>query len=258
MRNIPAKRDAEGTPLWQKRKKVLIPVEDVIADLHRVTKLLGHPPSCGDMQKHGNVSATTCQRFFGTWENVKRQTGWVPQWELFKPEDINPADGHWLAGIIDGEGCFTMRHPVKQHSAWDPLFTISLRSDDEFMIDEIIRILGITNVHKHMDFQQSKLAKGLTANPAVKLTIYDVHTLLAQLIAPLKIFPLRSKKKTELLVFELAVNVIVAKREAGRLNLQYTTDEIDILSRCYHSLKALKQFKADYATILQDLNLPVH
>lgn len=255
MRNLPAKRDENGIPLWRKRKNPRIPKEDVIADLHRVKKLLGHAPSCGDMQKHGNIGTATCQRWFGTWENVKRQVGWVPQWELFEPKDILPNDGHWLAGIIDGEGCFTMRHPVAKHSAWDPLFTISLRSDDEFMIDEIVRILGITNVHKHTDRQQSKIAKGLTANPAIKLTIYDVHTLSAQLIAPLKIFPLRSKKKVELPVFELAVNTIIAKRESGRSNLRYNVGEKDILSRCYHSLKSLKKFKADHVAILHDLNL---
>lgn len=239
-----------------KPKTARISTEAVLLDVRRVAKLLRHAPSFEDMRAHGLISPSTCRRRLGSWEEVKRACGWVPQWELFKPKDIAPDDGHWLAGLIDGEGCFTMRRPQPSHSAWDPLFTISLRSDDEFMIDEIVRILGITNVHKHLDLQQAKITKGLTANPAVKLTIYDVHTLQAQLIAALQIYPLRSKKKFELPVFELAVKVLIDKREHGRGNLRYTDQEVSTLSRCYHSLKSLKAFNADYATILQDLDLP--
>lgn len=255
MRNTPARRDSSGKPLWRKRKNALIPIEDVMADLSRVTGFIGHAPSYEEMRKYGKVSATTCQRYFGTWENVKRQVGWVPAWESFEPYAIAPNDGHWLAGLIDGEGCFTMRHPVKKHTAWDPIFTISVRDDDSFMIDELIRVLGIENVHIHIDYRKAERRKGQNANPAVKLTIYDVHTLFYHLIATLKIYPLRSKKKNEIKVFELAVLVLLRKREEGRLNLRYKPDETESLKRCYYSLKELKQYNADYESILARFDL---
>lgn len=240
---------------WRNTRAPRITAEEVKIDLLRVTELLGHAPSYEEMRRYGNVSPTTCQRRFGNWEAVKRQVGWIPTWESFKPKEIEPTDGQWLAGLIDGEGCFTMRRPVVGHSAWDPVFTISIRDDDSFMIDELVRILGIENTHLHTDNRKACIAKGIKANPAIKLTIYDIHTLHYQLIPALDIYPLRSKKKNEIKIFELAVATLIQKKEDGRYNLRYNDDEKAFLAKCYHALKALKQYKADYKTILQSFDL---
>ena len=155
--------------------------QDLMAELSRVTDLLGKPPSYDEMKTYGKISPKPFQTRFGTWEQVKRLTGWSPRWEAFRPTSIAPVDGYWLAGLIDGEGCFTMRHPVKKHTAWDPIFTISFRDDDIFMINEIIRILGIDHIKVHTDQNRAKRERGLTAYPAKKLTIYDIPTLFKML-----------------------------------------------------------------------------
>lgn len=227
--------------------------KDLMDELQRLFNLLGHPPSFEDVKRLGMISPKPFQTRFGTWENVKRQLGWIPLWETFEPQSIAPEDGHWMAGIIDGEGCLTMRRPTEGHPAWDPLFSISLRDDDSFMIDELIRILGVANARTHMDYRKSESHKGMNANPAVKLTIYDIPTLYHQLIATLKIYPLRSKKKNELKVFELAVKTLLDKRISNRLNCKYTDCEVALLHQCYVALKALKQYKADYTSILNEL-----
>lgn len=229
--------------------------DELMDELSRVTSLLGRPPSYEEMKKFGTITPKPFQTRFGTWENVKRLTGWTPLWERFSAKLVEPHDGYWLSGIVDGEGCLTMRHPVKRHTAWDPLFTISLRDDDSFMLDEIVRILGIENVHIHTDKNIAKRKKGLTAHPAKKLTIFDVPTLHFHLIAVLNRYPLRSKKKHELKIFTIAVDVLIRRRLEGRRNCLYKTIEIQMLRQCYYSLKELKQYNADYKSILARFDL---
>lgn len=232
--------------------------QDLEDEFRRLNDLLGRPPSYEDVRNQGLISPKPFQTRFGTWENAKRELlGWIPAWELFEPKKIASVDGQWLAGLIDGEGCFTMRHPVTKHPAWDPLFTMSVRDDDEFMIDEVVRILGIKDTRVHFDYRKMERRTGKKGNPAVKITIYDIQSLHYHLIQTLKLYPLRSKKKNELKVFDLVVQTLLDKIESGRKPLRYNDYEKHILERCYYSLKALKQYKADYVTILQDLDLPI-
>jgi hypothetical protein len=54
--------------------------------------------------------------------------------------------GHWLAGFIDGEGCFT----IIQHAngSWEVKFYLSLRDDDMSVLEEIQDRLGIGRIYR--------------------------------------------------------------------------------------------------------------
>lgn len=129
--------------------------------------------------------------------------------------------------------------------------------DDEPLLDELIRILDIGTANKHIDWYGAKRIKGQKANPAVKFNIYDVPTLHCHLVASLKNYPLRSKKRFEFKVFELAVSVLWEKRSGGRKNCVYTAGEHAILSQCYYILKEMKRYNADYPSLLDGLGLSI-
>ena len=236
--------------------------EELLNDLQRVTGLLGQAPSYEEMRRLGRFSPHTYQRRFGTWTEVKQLVGWTPSWLSYKPEDVSFEDGAWLAGIIDGEGCFRLMRPGpnsnggKSHS-YAPVFTVSIRDDDTPVINEMVRILGVPDTSMHIDSRRACKAHGMKANPAVKINLRDVPTLAFHLIPLLELHPLRGKKRYELPVFAFAVNILLTKRLDGRLNSRYTTEERSLLHHCYLALREMKAYQADYQEILDEHSLPV-
>lgn len=50
---------------------------------------------------------------------------------------MDDAFGHWLAGFIDGEGCFGITRLRRDHGiCWSLRFTLKLRSDDRPILEE--------------------------------------------------------------------------------------------------------------------------
>lgn len=237
-----------------------IPTQDLLDELKRVTDILGHVPSYEDMRAHGAISPTTFQRRFGAWDLVKKQAGWIPPWESFDASAVPPADGSWLSGLIDGEGCFRIAKPSPKSGnglskSYAPVFTMSVRDDDSFLIDEVKRILHIPNAAVHLDNRAACIRKGMKANPAVKINLRDVPTLAYHLIPTLKLYPLRSKKKQEIPVFEFAVDTLLQKRLEGRRNCRYNDREREILHKCYLALMRLKEYQANLYDVLKEFDL---
>jgi hypothetical protein len=235
--------------------------QQLLDDLKRVTNLIGHPPSYEDMRKHGIYGCRTYQRRLGPgWEDVKRHVGWKPPLEEFEEIPIDPVDGAWLSGITDGEGCLRIQKPSPNggnglSKSYSPAYDITLRSDDEFMVLEIHRILG-SKCHILLDNRKSPSHKSMkNANPAYKIMIRDIATLAYRLIPILEKYPLRSKKRYELPVLKLAVNCLLQKRLKIRGNRRYTDDERDLLERCYLALHELKQFNNVPQDIYKKYNL---
>ena len=56
---------------------------------------------------------------------------------------MDEAFGHWLAGFIDGEGCFGI-HRLKREGriCWALRFTLKLRSDDQPILEKCQRRTG--------------------------------------------------------------------------------------------------------------------
>ncbi len=228
---------------------------EILEELKRVNKLLDHAPSFEDMKKFGKISPATCVRQFGTWERVKRQIGWKPKYETFIPNNVSVADGAWLSGLIDGEGCFRIMKPSPRSGrsfshSFAPVFTMSLRTDDLPMLQEFQRIIG-TNRNYHLDSRNACIKNGMKANPAYKINLRDLPTLLFHLVPILEHFPLRSKKKYELRLFKLALNILYEKWNSGNKNKGYTDSERLALHNLYKALGVLKQFNSSYDEVVQ-------
>ena len=55
---------------------------------------------------------------------------------------------NWLAGFIDGEGCFLISQPKQRNTHVDISFALGLRDDDIDILEEIQQRLGIGTVRR--------------------------------------------------------------------------------------------------------------
>jgi len=94
------------------------------------------------------------------------------------------SDGHWLAGLVDGEGCFQIvrYHGGAQHRC---RFTLALRADDTAVVQRARDILGVGDVRFYPCKTESRPLCTLVVNR--KADIYHLLTFFSR-------FPLRSKK----------------------------------------------------------------
>ena len=67
--------------------------------------------------------------------------------------EVDSAFGHWLAGFIDGEGCFSIKHQRRgqglktKKGYYYCSFRLALRIDDEAILQEAVRRTGLGSVH---------------------------------------------------------------------------------------------------------------
>lgn len=212
---------------------------DLLTELQRVTDILGRPPSYDEMKRLGHISPKPYQTRYGTWENAKRFVGWIPAWETFSPHDVSIADGAWLAGFIDGEGCLRLQSIRHTYS---PMFCLSLRADDLPALQEIERIIG-TTVQYHIDNRQACIRKGMTgANPAYKIAVRDVPTLAYQLLPLLERFPLRTRKAEQVPPFTEAVHMFLNRWATRGTHSRWTKAERSRLAELDTILRNLKLY----------------
>lgn len=153
--------------------------------------------------------------------------------------------GHWPAGFIDGEGCFTVykqkpRYRIKRErrpgkGQWNrgttkadyrPRFSLALRDDDIKILEEIAERLQIGRIHrKHTQ------AKG-NAHSAAQWNVMD-HNGCMKLIRLLERFPLRAKKKRD---FELWREAVAESCRRFRSKPR--------LESAYLALKNVKEYKS--------------
>ena len=110
--------------------------------------------------------------------------------------------GHWLAGFVDGEGCFLIQ---KNHGIYSPRFTLALREDDRAILDEIAQRVGFGRVgHYH--------APSMKAVGKPGRVVWEVYRK-ADALALTRIFdacPLRAKKAADFAVWRRAVHALFA------------------------------------------------
>ena len=110
---------------------------------------------------------------------------------------MEPAFGHWLAGFIDGEGCFIIA-PKKRldYVTYAPEFSLSLRSDDRAILEEMQRRTAIGRLYE----------RRATATHAGATTwkIQSKADCLV-LVGLLDRFPLRAKKADDYAIWRKAV-----------------------------------------------------
>lgn len=117
------------------------------------------------------------------------------------PLIVDDAFGHWLAGLIDGEGCFRVqRNGARRgarHATYVPVFGLKLRDDDASVLAQIAEQTGIG----HLD---RDIARTGGSKPCLRWTV-DTRADCAQLVEILDRFPLRTRKAADYVIWRRAV-----------------------------------------------------
>lgn len=120
---------------------------------------------------------------------------------------MDSAFGHWLAGLIAGEGCFRV-HKEKGGGYYACHFTLKLRDDDRAILEEIVATTGIGHL-------KADLCRNGNSKPCLVWTVHSKATCL-QLVALLDQFPLRAKKAREYAIWREAVRFWVSQKKGSR------------------------------------------
>jgi hypothetical protein len=117
---------------------------------------------------------------------------------------IDDAFGHWLAGFIDGEGCFALRRHNPSHicgHSWGAIFVLKVRDDDAAIIEEIAARTGLGRV------TYGRAPSGYrNTRPQAKWQVQSKADCVA-LADLLDRYPLRAKKARDLAVWSKAVRL---------------------------------------------------
>jgi len=168
--------------------------------------------------------------------------------------DMDVNFGHWLAGFTAGEGCFQSQirtvnkvgtgwHGRRFLSLW---FTISLRSDDEYILLEIQRKLGVGKVARFYN-------KG-KRNPQSRYSITHTKSMCEVLIPLFDKCLLRNKKQGEYEVWKrIAKRSYQAKcsprytrtRSGLSGTLPYSDDYWALMQQDNDILRSLKEYRLD-------------
>ena len=139
------------------------------------------------VKRFGKDGAAEAQ--FGTDWAFKRLSGGFmnKQWDAPDVPPIDPGFAHYMAGFIDGEGCF---HVHKKHvngvDTYDCQFSMTLRADDRPIVEQMQRALGgIGSI--------AKRPKKGNAQEQVRFCVSSKADCML-LRAVLSAFPLRAKK----------------------------------------------------------------
>lgn len=139
------------------------------------------------VKRFGKEGAAAAQ--YGTDGAFKRLSGGFmnKQWDAPDAAPIDPAFAHYMAGFIDGEGCFHVhKKNVNNCETYDCQFSMTLRADDRAIIEMMRNALGgIGSI-------AVRQAKG-AANEQIRWCVSSKADCM-RLRAVLSTFPLRAKK----------------------------------------------------------------
>ena len=101
---------------------------------------------------------------------------------------------NWLAGFIDGEGCFYITRDSKR-SVWRARFALTVRSDDRPVVEEAQRKTGVGTIHNYFAQSGSQVTRWVVQSRP------DCE----ELVRLLDKYPLRAKKRGDFLIWKRAV-----------------------------------------------------
>lgn len=161
-------------------------------------------------------------------------------------DGISEADGHYIAGFTDGEGCFVLRlHPRKPPATGytvHTVFKLTLRADDA----PILRwIQSILNCGRLFDSQSTKLGK-----PQCSFIVSSVNEC-ASIVAPFfRRFPLRAKKRHDFEIWAdgVALSARMSRQRqygvaGGGLTLKWNAESYERFAGLANKLQRVRAFE---------------
>ena len=123
-------------------------------------------------------------------------------------EKIDKLPGDYIAGFVDGEGCFYLmyrsetklnRNNAPKYFRWIPYFAITLRADDIEILNMIKNTLSCGNVY-------------LCKNGTVQYFIQNVDDLYNKAVPFFQTYPLRAKKRGDYALWQEALTIVYHKK----------------------------------------------
>ena len=146
---------------------------------------------------------------------------------------MDSSHGHWMAGLIDGEGCFTIRKGTRVNCYCE--FALGLRLDDRAVLDELVAATGLGKVRHHRKTVGTDFAEWRVVS---KPDCSALSHLLEE-------FPLRAKKRLDYEVWKRAVDVwMTIKPSFGSSNLAAW----NTMSALALELKSVRMYGTDNRT----------
>ena len=175
--------------------------ESVIAAIQEWSAQHGCPPrpevwARAGVPRDRFPSTSLVQKVCGSWHKALDDASVLPVREQ-RWRNLDPAFGHWLAGLIDGEGCFTVS---RQSHGYGARFRLSLRDDDAAILKEIHVRLGLGTLGRR------ERSRRVNAKPCLEWTV-ESRPDAEELVEILDRYPLRSKKAADYTVWKRAVKV---------------------------------------------------
>ena len=124
--------------------------------------------------------------------------------DLEVPDDF----GHWLAGFVDGEGCFLILVKTGDRCIWCQL-QIHLRDDDKNILHQIKEITGVGNIDKRSN--QRRRDEGILEWNAITWRVQRIGDIIHVIIPLFEKYPLRAKKRRDFVLWARAARIIQAK-----------------------------------------------
>lgn len=130
---------------------------------------------------------------------------------------MNELPGDYVAGFVDGEGCFALnfrrdvRHDRKGSPVyfyWDAEFVILLRADDRDILEKIQHALNCGNI-------------SVSKRNSVRYSVTNFDDLNFKIIPFFKKYPLRAKKLSDFILWKEAVDILGRNKQKKIKRLKY-------------------------------------
>ncbi len=143
--------------------------------------------------------------------------------------------GHYLAGLIDGEGCFTIprasARPDQATHSYQCRFELGLRDDDLAILEEIQQRTGLGRLSPRSGKSSSRRNR-----PSIRWDIGSRRDC-AGLVQILDRYPLRAKKAADYAIWRRAVSAWL-RLSTSRYMGPERWDEIAALSTALRAIRA--------------------
>ena len=196
-------------------------------ELERVTKITGHVPSWTDLKKHSKISVDTLNRRIGF---SYRKT---PDISLFDISRVNPEHGAMVAGLVTGEGSFTIRNEGSL------TFSVGLRADDQCVL-EFIRDTMQLPVKIHFFKNTKRREAGQQVGDEARLHIANKIVLKNYVIPFFDRFSLLGRKALDYAIFKEATLFLCQRDENGRFHSRHSQAEKEQINKFHTALQALR------------------